>query len=242
MKEDILPILKVDKKYINEKVLVCGDPARAEKIAAKLDKAKEIGYNREYRLFNGSKNGVEVTVVSHGVGAAGAAVCFEELIRGGAREIIRVGTAGSLSRDIVDGDIVIASGAVREDGLTEQLVDLPYPAIASFRLTNRLESTAEKLGIKTSTGIVLTVGAFYPGLNGLPNKYYSQANVLAVEMEASALFVIASLHGVEAAAIFTIDGMSIEFDAEAYNPYRGEVDKAIEAEIEIAIEALTGGR
>ena len=61
-------------------------------------------------------------------------------------------------------------------------------------------------------------------------------------MEASALFVIASLHGVEAAAIFAIDGMSIEFDAEAYNPYRGEVDKAIEAEIEIAIEALTGGR
>ena len=94
-------------------------------------------------------------MVSHGVGAAGAAVCFEELIRGGAREIIKIRNAGSLSRDIVDGDIVIASGAVREDGLTEQLVDLPYPAIARVSdLTNRLESTAEKLGIKTSTGIV----------------------------------------------------------------------------------------
>jgi uridine phosphorylase len=242
MGENILPILKVDKKEIKEKVLVCGDPARAEKIAAKLDQAEEVSFNREYRLFNGRKNDVDITVVSHGVGAAGAAVCFEELIRGGAREIIRVGTAGSLQRDIVDGDLVIASGAVREDGLTEQLVDLPYPAIASYSLTNRLDRAAKKLGIETRTGIILTVGAFYPGLNGLPNNYYSKANVLAVEMEASALFVIASLYGIKAGGIFAIDGMAVDFDADAYNPYRDKVDIAIENEIEIAIEALCGER
>lgn len=242
MKNNILPLLKIDEKFINEKVIVCGDPARAAKIAARLESAEELSCNREYRLFNGKKNDVELTIVSHRVGAAGAAVCFEELIKGGAREIIRVGTAGSLRKDIIDGDIVIASGAVREEGLTEQLIDLPYPAIASSKLVNRLVSSGEETGIKTCTGIILTIGAFYPELNGLPNNYYSKANVLAVEMEASALFIIASLHGVEAAAIFAIDGIAIDFDADSYNPHRDKVNKAIDDEIEIAIKALSGER
>src|SRR6056297_3459630 len=109
--DSFLPLLKLPAEEIKEKVIVCGDPERAEKIAKKLDGFEEISYNREYRVFNGSKAGVELTVASHGVGGPGAAVCFEELIRGGARKIIRVGTAGSLNPDIKDGDIVIASAA-----------------------------------------------------------------------------------------------------------------------------------
>lgn len=237
-----LPILKVDSSLINEKVIVCGDPARAEKIAGRLDSAEEISFNREYRLFNGTKNNVDISVVSHGVGAAGAAVCFEELIKGGAREIIRVGTAGSLSGEIADGDIVIASAAVREDGLTEQLIAMPYPAVASKELIDRLEWAAKETNIRTKTGIVLTVGAFYPELEGLPNNYYSRANVLAVEMEASALFVIAGIHGVEAGAIFAIDGIAVDFDADKYNPHRDKIDKAIEDEIEIAVKAIEGNQ
>lgn len=235
-----LPILKVDSSVISEKVIVCGDPARAEKIAARLDSAEEISFNREYRFFNGTKDTLNISVVSHGVGATGAAVCFEELIKGGAREIIRVGTAGSLSKEIVDGDIVIASAAVREDGLTNQLIAPAYPAVASKKLIDRLEWAAKKTDIRTNTGIILTIGAFYPELEGLPNNYYSRANVLAVEMEASALFVMASLHGIEAGALFAIDGIAVDFDANSYNPHRDKVDKAIEDEIEIAIKAVVG--
>ncbi len=238
MTETFLPILKVDSRKINEKVIVCGDPARAAAIAAKLDTAEEIGYNREYRLFNGVKDGVKITVASHGVGAAGAAVCFEELIKGGAQEIIRVGTAGSLNMEIVDGDIVIASGAVREDGLTQQLISPSYPAIASHELTSRLEQAGLSSGIAFNTGIVLTIAAFYPELEELPNNYFSKANVIAVEMEASALFVIASLHGIKAAAIMAIDGIAIDFDADSYNPHRDKVSQAIEDEIEVAIQAF----
>lgn len=237
-----LPILKIDSRKIKERVIVCGDPSRAAKIADKLDYAEEISYNREYRLFNGVSNGAEMTIASHGVGASGAAVCFEELIKGGAKEIIRVGTAGSLNKDIVDGDIVIASGAVREDGLTQQLISQSYPAIASHELTNKLEKAGVDIGINTNTGIILTIAAFYPGLEDLSNNYFSKANVIAVEMEASALFVIASLCGIKAAAIMAIDGIAIDFDADSYNPHRDEVKRAIENEIEIAITALAGLR
>jgi uridine phosphorylase len=236
--EIFLPILKVDANKVNKKVIVCGDPSRAAKIADRLDEAQEVSYNREYRMFNGIKDGVELTVVSHGVGAAGAAVCFEELIKAGAEEIIRVGTAGSLKENIVDGDIVIATGAVREDGLTGQLVADSYPALADHRLIHHLEEAGKELEIKTGTGIVLTLAAFYPELNGIPNNYFSKANVIAVEMEASALFVIASLHGVSAGAILAIDGVAIDFDVDNYNPHRNLVDQAIEHSIDIAINAL----
>ncbi len=240
MNKNFLPILKTDAKNINPSVLVCGDPERVNLIADKLKSVKEVSYNREYRVINGKRNGQDLTVVSHGVGAAGAAVCFEELIKGGAKEIIRVGTAGSLNTSIKDGDIVIASAAVREDGLTDQLISKSYPAVSSNILIQRLEKTAHNLNITTRTGIILTVAAFYPGPDGLPNNYYSQAGVIAVEMEASALFVIASLKGVKAAGILAIDGMAIDFKAEEYNPHRDKVREAINQAVEIALGAITG--
>lgn len=234
-----MPILKTNSKNIRKKVLVCGDPDRADQIASFLSEAEEISYNREYKLINGLYKQKPVSVLSHGVGGPGAGVAFKELIKGGAEEIIRVGTAGSLTKDIRDGDIVIAAAAVRNDGLTEQLVDLSYPAVADWGLTARLNQAAKDLAIKTSTGIVSTIAAFYPEVEALSNNYFSQAQVIAVEMEASALFVLASLNKIKAGAVLAIDGIAVDFDADSYNPHRKEVSQAIEKEIILALEALS---
>ncbi len=240
MSEDMLPILKTTSDKINDKVIVCGDPGRVDKISKYIDDVDEIAYNREYKLINGIYNNQKISVVSHGVGAAGAAVCFEEIIKGGAKEIIRVGTAGSLDLSIKDGDMVIAEAAIREDGLTEQLIKKEYPAVADMSLTGNLIISANKFtDNQVKSGIILTVGAFYPELEPLPNNYYSQAGAIAVEMEASVLFLIASLHGVAAGGIFAIDGIAIDFDANSYNPHREKVDEAIENSIKIALEAIT---
>ena len=238
-KDLFLPILKTNSKNIRKKSLVCGDPGRADKIAQFLSKKEEISYNREYKLINGLYNKQPVSVLSHGVGGPGAGVAFKELIKGGAEEIIRVGTAGSLSKDIKDGDLVIATAAVRNDGLTEQLVDLAYPAVADWELVARLNQMAEDLDIKTSTGIVSTIAAFYPEVEPLSNNYFSQARAIAVEMEASALFVIASLNNIKAGAVFAIDGTAIDFDADSYDPHRKKVSQAVEREIVLALETLT---
>jgi uridine phosphorylase len=104
----------------------------------------------------------------------------------------------------------------------------------------RLNRRAEALDIEISTGIVSTIAAFYPELEPLSNNYFSQAGVIAVEMEASALFVLASLNNVKAAAVLAIDGIAVDFDAESYNPHREKVSKAVEREIVLALEALTG--
>jgi uridine phosphorylase len=238
-KDIFLPILKTNSKNIRKKVVVCGDPCRADKIAEFLAEAEEISYNREYKLINGLYNKRQVSILSHGVGGPGAGVAFKELIKGGAEEIIRVGTAGSLSKEIKDGDLVIAEAAVRNDGLSEQLVDLSYPAVADWELVARLNRMAEDMDIKASTGIVSTISAFYPELEPLSNNYFSRAGVIAVEMEASALFVIASLNKIKAAAVLAVDGIAVDFEADKYNPHREKVSQAVEREIVLALEALT---
>ncbi len=240
MAPERLPILGIPPHCVRERVLVCGDPARAEAIARRLRHCEHLSAAREYHSYNGSFNEVPLTVVSHGVGAPGAAVCFEELARAGAREIIRVGTAGSLAPGLVlDGDLVIAEAAVRADGVTSQLIAPEYPAVADHALTARLRRAAERGTRNTACGVVLTIAAFYPGLEPLANDYYSRANVVAVEMEAAALFVIGALRRVATAAVLAIDGVAVEFEAEAYNPNRKVVADAVEEAIELALTAVT---
>lgn len=81
----MLPILQVNPGELPEYAIVCGDPRRAELISRKLQHAKELAFAREYRTFVGEYEDVRLAVVSHGVGSPGAAVCFEELIRGGVK-------------------------------------------------------------------------------------------------------------------------------------------------------------
>ncbi|MCR4403542.1 MAG: nucleoside phosphorylase [Firmicutes bacterium] len=235
----ILPILKIRPGEISSYVVVCGDPGRTGIIAKHLENVREVAYNREYRVVNGVYRGTPVTVASHGVGAAGACVCFEELIKAGARVLIRVGTAGSLSRAIVDGDLIVATGAVREDGVTSQLVPLSFPAIADSKVADALYREARDRGARVAKGIVLTVGAFYPGILPLPNAEMSRAGAIGVEMEVSALLIVAALRGARAGAILAVDGVAIDFEADSYNPNRDVVAKAVELEAEIALDAVS---
>ncbi len=113
----MLPILKLDESAIPELILVVGDPSRLIEVADRLRDVEDIGKNREYHSITGYFNNKKLAAVSHGVGSAGAGACFEELCRGGAKKIIRAGSAGGLQQSVVAGDLVIARAAVREDGL-----------------------------------------------------------------------------------------------------------------------------
>jgi uridine phosphorylase len=234
----LLPILRVDPADIPAYALVCGDPFRAKNIAGKLEEARELAFAREYRTFVGRYDGVELAVVSHGVGSPGAAVCFEELARAGVRTIIRVGTAGSLSPDYPAGSLIVSTAAVREEGLTKQLVPPGFPAVADSAVTEALYREAAALGGgRVGKGITATFDAFFTGVVELPHEAYAKAGVLAVEMEIAALYVIASLRGMRAGAIVALDGDADTVDQE-YNPHRDIVAQAVEREIEAALRAI----
>ena len=237
-----LPVLGFRAGDLPRRVLVVGDPDRAEKAAGHLGHVKELGRTREYVSFSGRHHDVEVAVVSHGVGSAGAAVCFEELFRAGAERVIRAGTAGGMQADVVDGHLVVATAAVRADGFTQQVVPSEYPAVGDHRVVDSLLGAAEAAGVNIHLGVVLTVASFYPHqVLGSSLPMWQQAGVVAVEMEVAALYVLASLHEASAGAILAIDGNPlIEKDEsmEGYNPNRPVVHEAVEAMITIGLDAL----
>ena len=103
VKEDVIqdptylaPHLKVGPGVVRPVVLAVGDPFRCEVLAKLCDKSEEVSWNREYRMYNIEYDGALLTIVSHGIGGPGAAICFEELIKCGATTIIRLGTCGAM--------------------------------------------------------------------------------------------------------------------------------------------------
>ena len=237
-----LPILKVDSEKIPERDLVVGDPGRLDRISGKLSEATVIAENREYKTMLGLFDGTQIGVISHGVGSAGAGVCFEEICKSSAKKIIRIGTAGGMQKGIGAGKIIVAKGAVREDGLSPNLVPLSFPAIASLPLTSSMQDIALKKDIEIITGILLTSDMFYPNeILGSNLPLWQKAGVKAVEMESATLFTICELREIDAGAIVVIDGNPLDQDQgdmTSYNPHSDVVEKAMDDAISIALSSL----
>ncbi len=235
-----LPITGLPVGGVSPRVIVCGDPARADRIAERLDDATRLSHRREYRAHHGTYRGVPITVCSHGVGAPGAAIAFEELIAAGARTILRVGTCGGMQPDVHAGQLVIAAAAVQNTGYGRETAPPGYPAAADPALTLALMRAA---GETARAGIVLSRDNFYAGVAvaGAPDyRALSQARVLAVEMECAALFLVGSLRGARTAAILAVDGNVLETaeSMESYQPGRDVVRAALDMAITCALEAL----
>ena len=241
--DERLPLLRVRPDQVAPAALVVGDPRRAEQAAALLDDAELVASTREYTTYTGRYGGRRLTIASHGVGAAGAAVCFEELARAGAQTILRAGSCGALRDDVADGELIVATAAVRDEGLTPRLVPEGYPAVADVELSRALLAAAESAGERVRSGIVLTSDLFYPSkVLGQDFGPWQAAGVLAVEMELAALYVIASLHGLRAGGLLAVDGNPSRAaeDMSEYDPYRQVVKDGVDRMLRLAVAVLAG--
>ncbi|MCD6311429.1 MAG: uridine phosphorylase [Elusimicrobia bacterium] len=228
------------KGDVGRYVLLPGDPGRTEKIAKYFDDAKEVANNREYRTFTGTVDGIKISTTSTGIGCPSTAICVEELIKCGADTFIRIGTAGSLQKEVGLGDVVISTAAVREEGTTRQYIPLSYPAVADFGVTQALVEAGNNLKIKYHTGISHCKDAFYTegaDMDELPlggntramwNAWY-KGNVMATSMESAALFVVSSIRRVYAGEVLAIIGLT--YDDQPIAKKVG-VDEAIQMAIE----------
>ncbi|WP_424217105.1 purine-nucleoside phosphorylase (plasmid) [Streptomyces sp. BI20] len=238
---DLLPVTRIPRTGLPAHALVVGDPARAAAVAELLDGAREVSSHREYRVFTGEWRGLPVLVASHGVGGPGAILLFQELADAGVRDVIRFGTAGAMRTGIADGDLVVAEAAVRDDGVTQQLVPAEYPAVAAPEAVLALARAAREAEAPHHRGIVWTRAAFQPGL--IPLTSYAGAGLAAIEMELSALYVTASLRGLRAGGVLVVDGANADelVDAEAtggYDPHREVVARGVARGSAVALEAL----
>ncbi|MEZ4292158.1 MAG: hypothetical protein R3E53_17105 [Myxococcota bacterium] len=158
---DAQPITGCRPGDIAPNVFLCGDPARVAKIAAGWDARRTVCQAREYTIVTGTLGGVPLTAASHGVGAPGTAVLVEELVKLGARTMIRIGNSGGLDPSLALGDLAITTGCVRDDGTSRTYVVPEYPAVASFEIVAALVAAAEELGVPARTGITWSLDAFY---------------------------------------------------------------------------------
>ena len=220
---------------IGEYVLLPGDPFRTDYIASFLDDAKLVAHNREHKTWTGSLLGVPVSVTSTGMGGPSAAIAIEELIHCGADTFIRIGTAGRLCPESQDKAIqgIIATGAVRSEGLTGEYVPYEYPAIADRHVVAALADSAGEFGYNFKEGIVHCKDSFYGQIDpdGLPGgdmlkskwKAWERSRVMATEMETATLLVISSIRGCRAGSILSFQSME-----ETVNVVRSALIKLIE--------------
>ncbi|MDR2670259.1 MAG: uridine phosphorylase [Oscillospiraceae bacterium] len=195
-------------------VLLPGDPGRVETLAALLASPRPVARNREFVTYTGTLDGQTVSVTSTGIGGPSAVIALEELTRLGAHTFLRVGTCGGIDLPVCGGDIVVATGAVRQEGTSHEYAPAAYPAVADFGVTRALADAAAALGLRCHTGVVQSKDSFYgqhdPGRMPVAGRLTAQweawkrLHVLASEMEAAALFVAAAALGVRCGACFTV--------------------------------------
>lgn len=199
---------------IGEYVILPGDPKRCAKIAAHFDNPVLVADSREYVTYTGTLDGVKVSVTSTGIGGPSAAIAIDELAKCGAHTFIRVGTCGGMQEDVMGGDIVIATGAVRMEGTSREFAPIEYPAVADFNVTNALVSAAGKIGVRNHVGVVQCKDSFFgqhePGIMPvsyeLENKWQAwiRMGCLASEMESAALFIAGSFLKVRVGSCFLV--------------------------------------
>ncbi|MEZ4235864.1 MAG: uridine phosphorylase [Myxococcota bacterium] len=190
-------------------VLLPGSVERAARIASRFADA-EVRPNRRRldvhlgRLVRGGR-AVDVAAVPTGMGCPSVDIVAGELIAGGARRLLRVGTSGSLQPEVRVGDVVVGTGAERDEGTSDAYVDPQYPALADPLWVEALASAASASGLaeRVHLGLLHSKDAFFGrefghGPRKAENEAYmarlSASGVLATEMEAAHLFVLGAVH------------------------------------------------
>jgi uridine phosphorylase len=208
--------IQLEKGDVGRYVLLPGDPGRCEVIAKHLDNAVHVATNREYVTYTGYLDGVKVSVTSTGIGCPSAAIAVEELVRVGADTFIRVGTSGGIQPGTKSGDLAIVSAAIRDEGTSSHYMPMEFPAIADLEIVSALRRAAQIKGVRYRVGITQSKDSFYgevePERSAVSEKLLDRwraweiGGAICSEMEASAIFIIASMLKVRAGGIMAMHG------------------------------------
>ena len=194
------------KGDIADTILLPGDPLRAKWIAETfLENATCYNEVRGMLGYTGTYKGQRISVQGTGMGIPSISIYAHELITEfGAKNLVRVGSAGAIQKGVEMRDVVIAMAASSNSSLNRNRFNGgDFAPTASFKLFEKAIKTARKLGIAFKAGNVLSSDIFYTD-NPKDHEMWAAFNVLCVEMEAAGLYSIAAKHDVNALAILTI--------------------------------------
>jgi len=194
-----------------EACLLPGDPLRAKYIAETyLDSPVQRNSERGLLGFTGTWEGKPVSVQGTGMGCPGATIVFEELVQLGVKKLLRVGTCGGLQPRHALGDLIVALTAVPADSTAMHLVgNEPHCPTASWEIIHGAVHAAKELGQPLHVGPIVSSDLFYNSDEGQIGRW-AKRGVLAVEMEAAALFTVGALREVDTGCLLTVSDIVIE--------------------------------
>ena len=233
------PHLLVEPGDLNDVALLPGDPGRVDRIAGHCEESEVVAENREYKIVNATYEGSPVTICSTGIGCPSAAIAVEELANVGVESLIRVGTTGALQADIEIGDVVVATGAAKDEGTTRRYERDTLPAVPDYDVLSGLVAAAESRSELVHVGPIASDDAFYAETDEYIEAW-EEAGVLSVEMEAAAIFTLARRKGLRAGALCTVDGNLVAGTQKGETDGEELPEKAkdnVERAIAIAIDA-----
>ena len=241
----IQPHILCDIGDLSENLIITGDPKRVELFASLLEDVEKVAENRQYVSYTGKYNDVDVSVLSTGIGTPATAIAIEEADKIGVARIIRVGTTGALQPGIKNGDLVIPIAAIRDEHTSEAYATPDFPAVATPRIFEKLVDGARKHKVRYHTGVIWTTDNYYTEDEWL-NTYWSDRNVVSVEMECSVLFVYGYVKNIETGAILVVDGNLVEGtkkgateNKDSVSDRTGIVKESLMSAAKIAFDAIT---
>jgi uridine phosphorylase len=201
--------IQCDPAQIARYVFCPGDHNRAGMIADHFEGKELVSSTRGYVVYSGQYEGVHMTSIGTGMGGPAVAIALEELAHMGSDTFIRVGSCGVFQPGQQPGDVIIASGTVREGGTGDAYLPRHFPAVATYQALNALAEAAKALNIPTTVGVGVAGDAFYAPHNpdgGGQQVEYGKVGMVFIEMESDTLFIVGQYRGWRTGAIFAADG------------------------------------
>lgn len=221
-----------------ERAVIAGDPDRIRAFAEHLGGATLLSTKRGYVTYALQHRGRTVHLVAHGIGAPSLAICLHELIDLGLSQVIRIGSAGTLTDAMGIGDVFVPAAAIGEDGVSRALTAAGYRTEPDAALSAALYQALAQGKTRAQRGTVLSSDIYYAhGLQDLPSPARSGAQ--AIEMECSALFAIANVRGIKAAAALAIDGNPLKWAEGVFDNRPTTLWPVLVEALEAALTALT---
>ncbi|MBF0314676.1 MAG: purine-nucleoside phosphorylase [Oligoflexia bacterium] len=219
---------------IAEVVLMPGDPMRAQYIANKyLQNATCYNQVRGMFGFTGTYKGKRISIQGSGMGIPSFSIYATELITSyGVKKIMRIGSCGALLKQVNIRDVILAMSASTDSGINDRYFQgMTFAPTASFELLNQAYKKSQELKIDVKVGNIFSTDLFY---DHIPDswKIWASFGVLAVEMEAAALYTLAAKHGIQALAILTVSDHLVTQEACSSE----EREKTFNQMLELALE------
>ena len=180
-------------------VILLDDPGDVARVASNLENAVELAYHREYCTYSGQLGGTKVSVASTGIGGPSTAIAIEELAKIGVHTFIYLGDGQRFAADVTPGDLVVVTGAVREEGTGLHYHPLAYPAIADQHVADCLRKGCMKVGKTHQVGIVHSQDSYYGKIHQVGEG--DLPGVCCSDLNAASVFLVSSAIGVRAGGL-----------------------------------------